>query len=658
MKKLIILAAVAVSIFSFGCKKDNAQKQNDNASKAQAVEKTDMTQFEKSLSLFQNPQYDLLYKLIEKGINAELEDNVTIAYPKHAKRLLINDEQITIDKGATPLGIAALFCTPSLVNDLIEKGADLKTTVNGNPIAAVIIQCGEAEQAGMFENYLKTVRKFEQNNPKIYKDKPALYAANSIISVKGDNGEYIPNQTILNYAVQNNLNDAVPVILRYAGGINYFSNDNNNPNNLLPIVTALNYQNYEAVRLFFEKTGSLFKKMTTIDGVTGVSLIDYLFYNAMDEDIKKADIPANMFFKSLINGYKPDGEGIPEIKKIVESGDITAKTDAPITAKKGEIPAGSTMMHIAAYVGNYDSLIKAAAFYNDKTNILNIQDGNGDTPLHIAVRQGFLGTAKILLEAGAYLDIKNNNGLTPLAVAIKEYNGNKQAAFVKMLLTSAGNTKTHYDLSLSLDEETLNMAKGIKAVNDMITKYNIKEGDSSVRGYLLDTAKMNAKQNLNPQIVRIMQGGIDNQLQFAANMNDSVKFPKDSTPLIAAAIACSDAVAENLILAKADTDIRITGENDLKYDAYDFADRVSGCESVKTMLKNPASLKVNMQGFLEWDIVTAESEAESQNNAAQPVETVQENNADEPYAVDNGSVTEGNNSNDGADVELIIEEEN
>ena len=155
MKKLLILAAAAVALFSFGCKKDEAQKQQDNASTEQAVEKTDMTQFEKSLSLFQNPQYDLLYKLIEKGINAELEDNVTIAYPNHAKRLLINDEQITIQKGATPLGIAALFCTPSLVNDLIEKGADLKTTVNGNSIAAVIIQCGEAEQAGMFENYIR-----------------------------------------------------------------------------------------------------------------------------------------------------------------------------------------------------------------------------------------------------------------------------------------------------------------------------------------------------------------------------------------------------------------------------------------------------------------------------------------------------------------------
>lgn len=653
MKKLVILAAAAVALFTFGCKKEEAQKQQDNVSTEQAVEKTDMTQFEKSLSLFQNPQYDLLYKLIEKGINAELEDNVTIPYPSHAKRLLINDEQITIQKGATPLGIAALFCTPSLVNDLIEKGADLKTTVNGNSIAAVIIQCGEAEQAGMFENYLKTVRKFEQNNPEIYKDKPALYAANSVISVKGDNGEYIPNQTILNYAVQNNLNDAVPVILRYAGGINYFSNDNNNPNNLLPIVTALNYQNYEAVRLFFEKTGSLFKKMTTIDGVTGVSLIDYLFYNAMDEDIKKADIPANMFFKSLINGYKPDGEGIPEIKKIVESGDITAKTDAPITAKKGEIPAGSTMMHIAAYVGNYDSLIKAAAFYNDKTNILNIQDGNGDTPLHIAVRQGFLGTAKILLEAGAYLDIKNNNGLTPLAVAIKEYNGKNQASIVRLLLTSAANTKTNY--ALTLDEETLEYAKNIKAVNDALNKYNIKEEDIEVRGYLLSMAKSYAERDLNPQIVRILQGGLNNQLKFATYMYETNPFPKDATPLIAAAIACSEYTARYLALAKADADIRITGENDLKYDAYDFADRVSQCEAVKTMLKNPSSLKVNMQGFYEWETVTAEAEAEKQGLFDEPAE----NNAaetEEAYTVEESNNTD-NSQNDEADVELIIEDE-
>ena len=213
MKKLLILAAASVALFSFGCKKDEAQKQQDNTSIEQAVEKTDMTQFEKSLSLFQNPQYDLLYKLIEKGINAELEDNVTIAYPKHAKRLLINDEQITIQKGATPLGIAALFCTPSLVNDLIEKNADLKTTVNGNSIAAVIIQCGEAEQAGMFENYMKAVRKFERDNMAVYENKSELYAANSVIYTMVDSGEYIPSQTIMNYAVQNKLTESIALIL-------------------------------------------------------------------------------------------------------------------------------------------------------------------------------------------------------------------------------------------------------------------------------------------------------------------------------------------------------------------------------------------------------------------------------------------------------------
>ncbi len=651
MKKLLILAAAAVALFSFGCKKDEAEKQQDNTSTEQTVEKTDMTQFKKSLSLFQNPQYDLLYKLIEKGINAELEDNVTIAYPNHAKRLLINDEQITIQKGATPLGIAALFCTPSLVNDLIEKGADLKTTVNGNSIAAVIIQCGEAEQAGMFENYMKAVRKFERDNAAVYENKSELYAANSIIYTMTDSGKYIPSQTIMNYAVQNKLNDAIPVILKYAGGINFFKNENHNPDNLLPIVTALQYQNYEAVRLFFERTGSLFAEMYTLDDVK-VSLIDYLFYNAMDAQIKEADVPVKTFFKSLVNGYKQSKPGIAEIKKFVENDDLTSKLEAPIAADTIEIPAGATMAHIAAAM-DYHALLKAMAFYNDKTNILNLQDSNGDTPLHTAVRAGSFSSARILLEAGAYIDIKNNNGLTPLAVAIKEYNGKHQASIVRLLLTSAANTKTHYDLMI--DEETLEYAKNIKSVNDAINKYNIKEEYVEVRGYLLSMAKNFAEQELSPQVVRILQGGLNNQLKFASYMYEIKPFPKDATPLIAAAIACSEDTARYLILAKADTDIRIAGENDLKYDAYDFADRVSKCESVKTMLKNPASLKTNMQGFYEWETVSAEAQAESKGAFYNKSATDNITETSEAYSV---KENDGDSQNDNADVELIIEDNN
>ncbi len=638
MKKLITLSAIIIVIFSFGCKKEQTQKQLDNTSSEQVIEKTDMTQFEKSLSLFKNPQYDLLYKLIEKGINAELEDNVTIPYPSHAKRLLINDEQITIQKGATPLGIAALFCTPSLVNNLIEKGADLKTTINGNSIAAVIIQCGEAEQAGMFENYLKAVRKFEKDNPAVYENKAELYAANSIINIMGDNGEYIPVQTIMNYAVENKLNNIIPVILKYAGGINFFKNDNNNPNNLLPIVTALENNNYEAAKLFFDKTGSLFAQMYTLDGVK-VSLIDYLFYNVMDEEIKKADIPVNTFFKSLINGYKQSGTGIKEIKTMLESGNLTTVLDTPLAVENGELPAGATVAHIAAAM-EYHALLKAMAFYNEKTEILNIQDSNGDTPLHTAVRAGNLSTAKILLEGGAFIDKVNYNGLTPLAVVIKEYNGKNQAALVRLLLTSAGNTTSRYDLMP--DDKTIEIfenAKNIKTVNDILNKYNIKTENIEARGYLLSESKRYAEKELNPQIVRIMKGGIDNQLPFAVYMYEIPPFPKDATPLIAAAIACSENTARNLILAKANTDIRITGENDLKYDAYDFADRVSKCEPVKAILKNPSSLKIDVEGLLAWDV---EQPAEY-NTAEEDAYTVEKNNDD-------------SSKNENSDVELIIEE--
>ena len=141
MKKIITLLALSLVLLSFGCKKDAPKEtpkdnQTDNQTQVEKP-KTDMEPFKKSLSVLKNPQYDLVYKLIEDGgINAQLDKDVTIGYPSHAKRLLIDDPQITIQKGATPLGIAALFCTPSLVNDLIEKGADLKAKTNGMEVSS------------------------------------------------------------------------------------------------------------------------------------------------------------------------------------------------------------------------------------------------------------------------------------------------------------------------------------------------------------------------------------------------------------------------------------------------------------------------------------------------------------------------------------------
>ena len=662
MKKIITLLALSLVLLSFGCKKDadkTAPKDNqtDNQTKVEKP-KTDMEPFKKSLSVLTGLQHDLLYKLIEEGgINAQLENDVTISYPTTSKRLLNEDPQITIQKGATPLGIAALFCTPSLVNDLIEKGADVKAKTNGMEISAIIIQCGEAEQAGMFENYMKAARKVEKDNPDIYKNKSELYAANAIIYEIADNGELIPTQTIMNYATQNKLNDAIPVIIKYAGGINFYKNDERNPDNQLPIVTALKNQNYEAARLFFEKTGSLFAEMYTTDGVK-VSLIDYLFYNVMDAQIREAEIPVNTFFKSLVNGYKQTATGIPEIKQVIESGRLTAAIDSPFATEDGEAPY-TTIAHIAAAM-EYNALLKGIAFYHYNTNILNMNDENGDTPLHIAIRHGNFSTARVLLEAGVDIDQKNDAGLTPLAVAIKEYNGNNQAALVRLLLTSASNTIYNYDLML--DEETLAQARNIKGVNKALNKYNIVENGVEVRGYLLFQAKHFANEYLNPQVVRILQGGLNNQLKFAAQMYETNPFPQGATPLIAAAIACSADVARYLVLAKADTDIRITGENELKYDAYDFADRVAMCEEVKTLLKNPSSVKIDMQEYNEWKAQVDKEEAELEVRLQELIDSQSINNKSTETVIDENTTMEESPADDTAadeseaDVELVIEE--
>lgn len=647
MNKIIILLGVVLVLLSFGCKKEEKTATKDNQTQIEAP-KTDMEPFKKSLSILKNPQYDLLYKLIEKGgINAVLEEDVKIAYPIHAKRLINNEPEITIKKGATPLGIAALFCTPSLVNDLIEKGADLKAKTNGMEISALIIQCGEAEQAGMFENYLKAARKYERENDDVYKNKPELYAANAMIYVLYDN-ESIPYQTILNYAVENKLQDAIEVILKYAGGINYFQNENNNPNNMLPIITAIKYNNMEALRLFFERTGSLFANMQTLDGVK-VSLIDYLFYNSMDSYIKEANIPVSSFFKSLVNGYKQSAAGIKEIKEIIESDNLTATTQEDIILENGKIEQGATVAHIAAAM-RYNALLKAMAFYNDATDILNIQKYNGDTPLHVATKFGNVETAKILLEGGAYLDILNNENKTPIDVAVRDYEGGNKIELVKLLMTSAGNTKVNH--ALQMNYETKTQAENNQKINELIEKYNIQSNHFTVRGYINYMAKKYAKEELHPSIVRIMQGGIDNQLPFAIYMLEQNPFPKGATPLIAAAVACSDNTAKYLMLANVDADIRIDGEYDLKYNAYDFADRISRCEAVKETIKNPNAFQIKFDDFLSWDIKANENE----NNIQEKQESKQQV-IDDTVIIEETPEILRENTEDNADVELIIEKE-
>ena len=70
---------------------------------------------------------------------------------------------------------------------------------------------------------------------------------------------------------------------------------------------------------------------------------------------------------------------------------------------------GNSFLHIAT-MENLPELVK---YFTDKGANLNIQNLNGDTPLHIAAREKFDLCTRILLKGKAALDIPNNNNQIP-----------------------------------------------------------------------------------------------------------------------------------------------------------------------------------------------------------------------------------------------------
>ena len=70
---------------------------------------------------------------------------------------------------------------------------------------------------------------------------------------------------------------------------------------------------------------------------------------------------------------------------------------------------GNSFLHIAT-MENLPELVK---YFTDKGANVNIQNLNGDTPLHISAREHFDACTLILLKAKASLDIPNNNNKIP-----------------------------------------------------------------------------------------------------------------------------------------------------------------------------------------------------------------------------------------------------
>lgn len=86
--------------------------------------------------------------------------------------------------------------------------------------------------------------------------------------------------------------------------------------------------------------------------------------------------------------------------------------DDPNTGKE-EIPLSGPVRAVLGEI-RYPLNMSIFNFLLDRKPPLNLQDNEGNTSLHYAVKSGNLEAVKILLQAGADSKIKNKRNYTPL----------------------------------------------------------------------------------------------------------------------------------------------------------------------------------------------------------------------------------------------------
>jgi ankyrin repeat protein len=77
----------------------------------------------------------------------------------------------------------------------------------------------------------------------------------------------------------------------------------------------------------------------------------------------------------------------------------------------------TTLLHYFAYYGH----IAYVRHYLSLDADPDVQDANGDTPLHGAFASGYMNVADLLIREGADVYIKNNDGDTPIDILRLEY---------------------------------------------------------------------------------------------------------------------------------------------------------------------------------------------------------------------------------------------
>lgn len=92
-------------------------------------------------------------------------------------------------------------------------------------------------------------------------------------------------------------------------------------------------------------------------------------------------------------------------------------------------------IHSASLEGHYH-MVESLLLNTDSVVDVNLQDSDGDTPLNLAAKMGFVNIVELLIKNGADQRLKNKDGLTAVLSAMVE----SRVPVVTYLLRAGGSS--------------------------------------------------------------------------------------------------------------------------------------------------------------------------------------------------------------------------
>ncbi|CAN8275254.1 unnamed protein product [Cochlearia groenlandica] len=129
---------------------------------------------------------------------------------------------------------------------------------------------------------------------------------------------------------------------------------------------------------------------------------------------------------------------------ISQSKSRLALTHLYCTASASQQPSSitkQTLLHTAAGNGQVDIVNYLLDCSPSLKVDLNARTVSGETPLHMAAKNGCSEAAKLLLDRGAYIDAKNKKGMTPLHLAVWHSITSEDVSIVQTLLDNNANCR-------------------------------------------------------------------------------------------------------------------------------------------------------------------------------------------------------------------------